>query len=144
MKITDLRIGNKVQDKYIKLPMTVIGLSKEGVVSLISEGDESGIWKYSPEELEFYEPRYKLPEWKKGSNPDDIVSSISSNILKLKYELKSYNGTIRVFFNRNIGSTTNIERIGEFSTLHEAKEFSEKHYNELVSELIEKLTSVNQ
>lgn len=150
MKITDLRIGDRVQNKTSKFPMTVVDIMSDfslpinpnkGTVYLDFEGNEGDVWEENVEDLEFCEPRYKLPEWKKDEDYDAIVSSVSCLYLEIEYVLETYDGTTKVYFHRNVGDTTNVKRIGDFSTLDEAKEAAEKHYNELASEIIEKLTS---
>lgn len=99
--------------------------------------------KENVEDLDFCEPRYKLPEWKKDEDYDAIVSSVSSRYLKIEYALETYDETTKVYLHLNVGDTTNVKRIGDFLTLDEAKEAAEKHYTEFVSELIEELTSTH-
>lgn len=60
MNITELRIGDRVQEKNTRFPMTVVGLystleelSKgKGDVYLDFEGNEGDMWIRKPEELE--------------------------------------------------------------------------------------------
>ena len=58
MKITELRIGDRVQEKHTRFPMTVVGLYstlsdlKSGTVNLDFEGNEGDMWECKPEELE--------------------------------------------------------------------------------------------
>lgn len=58
MNITDLRIGDRVQEKHTRFPMTVVGLYstlddlKSGTVNLDFEGNEGDMWECKPEELE--------------------------------------------------------------------------------------------
>lgn len=58
MKITELRIGDRVQEKHTRFPMTVVGLYstlddlKSGMVALDFEGNEGDVWIHKPEELE--------------------------------------------------------------------------------------------
>ena len=58
MKITELRIGDRVQEKHTRFPMTVVGLYstlddlKSGMVDLEFEGNEGDVWIHKPEELE--------------------------------------------------------------------------------------------
>lgn len=58
MNITDIRIGDRVQEKHTRFPMTVVGLYstlndlKSGTVNLDFEGNEGDMWEYKPEELE--------------------------------------------------------------------------------------------
>ena len=58
MKITELRIGDRVQEKHTRFPMTVVGLYstlddlKSGTVNLDFEGNEGDMWEHKPEELE--------------------------------------------------------------------------------------------
>lgn len=58
MKITELRIGDRVQEKNTRFPMTVVGLYstldnlKLGLVDLDFEGNEGDVWVCKPEELE--------------------------------------------------------------------------------------------
>lgn len=58
MKITELRIGDRVQEKNTRFPMTVVGLYstlddlKSGTVNLDFEGNEGDMWECKPEELE--------------------------------------------------------------------------------------------
>lgn len=58
MKITELRIGDRVQDIRTRFPMTVVGLYstlddlKSGMVDLDFEGNEGDVWIHKPEELE--------------------------------------------------------------------------------------------
>lgn len=143
MKTTDLRIGDRVQNKTSKFPMTVVAIFEDETVHLDFEGNEGDVWEENIEDLEFCEPRYKLPEWKKDEDYDAIVSSVSCLYLEIEYVLETYDGTTKVYFHRNVGDTINVKRIGDFSTLDEAKEAAEKHYNEVVSEIIEQLTSAH-
>lgn len=58
MNITELRIGDRVQEIGTRFPMTVVGLYstldnlKLGTVNLDFEGNEGDLWEYKPEELE--------------------------------------------------------------------------------------------
>ena len=58
MNITDLRIGDRVQEIRTRFPMTVVGLYstlpdlKSGTVNLDFEGNEGDVWEHKPEELE--------------------------------------------------------------------------------------------
>ena len=60
MKITELRIGDRVQEKNTRFPMTVVGLYStlddiekgKGTVSLDFEGNEGDMWECEAEELE--------------------------------------------------------------------------------------------
>ena len=58
MNITELRIGDRVQEKHTRFPMTVVGLYstlddlKSGTVNLDFEGNEGDMWEHKPEELE--------------------------------------------------------------------------------------------
>lgn len=58
MNITELRIGDRVQEKNTRFPMTVVGLYstlddlKSGMVDLDFEGNEGDVWIHKPEELE--------------------------------------------------------------------------------------------
>lgn len=58
MNITELRIGDRVQEKNTRFPMTVVGLYstldnlKLGTVDLDFEGNEGDVWIRKPEELE--------------------------------------------------------------------------------------------
>ena len=58
MNITDLKIGDRVQEKHTRFPMTVVGLYstlsdlKSGTVNLDFEGNEGDVWIRKPEELE--------------------------------------------------------------------------------------------
>lgn len=58
MKITELRIGDRVQEIGTRFPMTVVGLYstltdlKSGTVDLDFEGNEGDMWELKPEELE--------------------------------------------------------------------------------------------
>ena len=58
MNITDIRIGDRVQEKNTRFPMTVVGLYstlddlKSGTVYLDFEGNEGDAWEHKPEELE--------------------------------------------------------------------------------------------
>lgn len=141
MKITDLRIGDRVQNRYTKFQMTVVAIFEDETVHLDFEGNEGDVWEENIEDLEFCEPRYKLPEWGKEECCDTIISSIVFQYLKIEYAIDEYDDCVFIlFFNRNVGDTTNCKRIGKYPTLEEAKEAAEKHYNELVSELINKFT----
>nr|DAF25525.1 MAG TPA: hypothetical protein [Caudoviricetes sp.] len=59
MKITELRIGDRVQEKHTRFPMTVVGLyssfdelSKgKGDVYLDFEGNEGDMWEVSVDDL---------------------------------------------------------------------------------------------
>lgn len=57
MKITELRIGDRVQEKHTRFPMTVVGLYstlddlKSGTVNLDFEGNEGDMWEVSVEDL---------------------------------------------------------------------------------------------
>lgn len=58
MNITDIRIGDRVQETHTRFPMTVVGLYstlndlKSGTVNLDFEGNEGDMWECKPEELE--------------------------------------------------------------------------------------------
>lgn len=60
MKITELNIGDRVQEKNTRFPMTVVGLHStledlktgKGTVSLDFEGNEGDMWECEAEELE--------------------------------------------------------------------------------------------
>jgi len=58
MNITDLKIGDRVQEIGTRFPMTVVGLYstldnlKLGTVDLDFEGNEGDVWIRKPEELE--------------------------------------------------------------------------------------------
>lgn len=58
MKITELRIGDRVQEIGTRFPMTVVGLYstlsdlKSGTVDLDFEGNDGDMWECKPEELE--------------------------------------------------------------------------------------------
>mgnify|MGYP000850778988 FL=1 len=58
MNITELRIGDRVQEKHTRFPMTVVGLYstlddlKSSTVNLDFEGNEGDMWELKPEELE--------------------------------------------------------------------------------------------
>ena len=58
MNITDIRIGDRVQEKNTRFPMTVVGLYstlddlKSGTVDLDFEGNEGDVWEHKPEDLE--------------------------------------------------------------------------------------------
>lgn len=58
MKITELRIGDRVFFSCTRSPMTVVGLYstlddlKSGMVDLDFEGNEGDVWILKPEELE--------------------------------------------------------------------------------------------
>lgn len=60
MKITELNIGDRVQEKNTRFPMTVVGLHStlddietgKGTVSLDFEGNEGDVWECEAEELE--------------------------------------------------------------------------------------------
>ena len=58
MNITELRIGDRVQEKNTRFPMTVVGLYstlddlKSGMVDLDFEGNEGDVWILKPEELD--------------------------------------------------------------------------------------------
>lgn len=116
----------------------------KGTVQLDFYGNEGDVWEESIEDLEFCEPRYKLPEWKKDEDSDSIVSSITTTLFMIEYVVDEYSAdSFCLFFNRNVDDTTNCKRIGVYSTLAEAKKVAEKHYNELVSKLIEEITNAS-
>lgn len=60
MKITDLKIGDRVQEIRTRFPMTVVGLHStlediekgKGTVSLDFEGNDGDWWECEAEELE--------------------------------------------------------------------------------------------
>ena len=60
MKITELNIGDRVQEIDTRFPMTVVGLHStlediekgKGTVSLDFEGNEGDVWECEAEELE--------------------------------------------------------------------------------------------
>lgn len=57
MNITDIRIGDRVQEIGTRFPMTVVGLYstldnlKLGTVDLDFEGNEGDVWEVSVEDL---------------------------------------------------------------------------------------------
>lgn len=152
MKITELKIGDRVQNKRTKFPMIVVGIFADtplsetpdkGTVQLDFDGNEGDVWEENIEDLEFCEPRYKLPEWKKDEDSDSIVSSITATFLTIEYAIDEYGADgFCLFFDRNIGDTKICRIIGTYPTLAEAQEAAEKHYNELVSKLIEEMTTI--
>lgn len=152
MKITDLRIGDRVQNKRTKFPMIVVGIlagtsfpitPDKGTAQLDFEGNEGDVWEENIEDLEFCEPRYKLSEWKKDEDSDSIISSITTAFFTIEYVVDEYSAdSFCLFFDRNVGDTINCKTIGTYPTLAEAQEAAEKHYNELASKLIEELTSI--
>lgn len=151
MKITDLRIGDKVRNKRTKFPMVVVGVfadalsidPNKGTVQLDFDGNESDVWEENIEDLEFCEPRYKLPEWKKDEDSDNVVSSVTTSFFTIEYVVdENIVGEFRLFFDWIVGPIVNDKRIGIYPTLAEAQEVAEKHYSELASRLIEELTSI--
>lgn len=140
MKITDLRIGDRVQNRYTKFQMTVVAIFKEGTVYLDFEGNEGDVWEENVEDLEFCEPRYKLPEWRQPYE-DRVETSVNLGAMSIGYEIDEYKkDDFTLFLLINNGECINCGRIGKYPTLEAAKEAAEKHYNELVSELINKFT----
>lgn len=149
MKITDLRIGDRVQNKTSKFPMTVVDIISEfslpinpnkGRVYLDFEGNEGDVWEENVEDLEFCEPRYKLPEWRQPYE-DRVETSINLGAMSIGYEIDEYKDDFALFLLINNGECISCGRIGKYPTIAEAKMAAEKHYNELASEIIEKLTS---
>lgn len=71
MKITELRIGDRVQEKHTRFPMTVVGLYstlddlKSGTVDLDFEGNEGDMWECKPEELERADSQSTHVDWDK-------------------------------------------------------------------------------
>lgn len=71
MKITDLRIGDRVQEIGTRFPMTVVGLYstldnlKLGMVDLDFEGNEDDVWIRKPEELERVNNQSTHVDWDK-------------------------------------------------------------------------------
>lgn len=150
MKITDLRIGDRVQNKTSKFPMTVVDIISDfslpinpnkGTVYLDFEGNEGDVWEENVEDLEFCEPRYKLPEWK-PLYKNSLGAYIDFSLFLIKYEVAECDDGFYTFFffNKNC-EVPSCKRIGKYPTLEKAKAAAEKHYNELVSEIIEKLIS---
>lgn len=152
MKITDLRIGDKVRNKRTKFPMIVVGILADtlfptnlnkGTVQLDFYGNEGDVWEEDIEDIEFCEPRYKLPEWKKDEDSGSIVSSITTTFFTIEYVVDEYStDSFFLFFGWNVGDTTNCKKIGVYSTLAEAQGVADKHYNELISKLIEEMTAI--
>ena len=94
--------------------------------------------------MEFCEPRYELPEWKKDECCDTVVSSVEFQYLEIEYAIDEYDDCVfTLFFNRYVCDTTHVKKIGEYQTLEEAKGAAEKHYNDLARGLIEKLSSAH-
>lgn len=71
MKITELRIGDRVQEIGTRFPMTVVGLYstldnlKLGMVDLDFEGNEGDVWIRKPEELERVNNQSTHVDWDK-------------------------------------------------------------------------------
>lgn len=71
MNITELRIGDRVQEKNTRFPMTVVGLYstldnlKLGMVDLDFEGNEGDVWIRKPEELENANNQPTTTDWDK-------------------------------------------------------------------------------
>lgn len=71
MKITDLKIGDRVQEIDTRFPMTVVGLYstledlKSGTVDLDFEGNEGDVWECKPEELERANSQSIHVDWNK-------------------------------------------------------------------------------
>lgn len=93
--------------------------------------------------MEFCEPRYKLPQWKKDEDSDSIVSCVTTPLFTIEYVIdENIVGEFCLFFDWIVGCIVNDKRIGIYPTLTEAQEAAEKHYSELASKLIEGLTSI--
>lgn len=151
MKITDLRIGDKVRNKRTKFPMIVVGVladalsidPNKGTVQLDFDGNEGDVWEENIEDMEFCEPRYKFPQWKKHEDSDNIVSSVTTSFFTIEYVVDEYRaGNFRLFFDWIVGDIVDDKRIGIYPTLAEAQKVAEKHYSELVSKLIEEMTAI--
>ena len=71
MNITELRIGDRVQEIDTRFPMTVVGLYstledlKSGTVDLDFEGNEGDVWECKPEELERANNQSTHVDWDK-------------------------------------------------------------------------------
>ena len=52
MKITEIKIGDKLCDKIDKFPMYVVGIFDDGTVYLDFEGNEGDVWDAKIETLE--------------------------------------------------------------------------------------------
>ena len=52
MKITEIKIGDKLCDKIDKFPMYVVGIFVDGTVYLDFEGNEGDVWDAKIETLE--------------------------------------------------------------------------------------------
>lgn len=142
MKITDLRIGDQVM--VGNSTHRVIGLHINGDVE-VNAVDESGRYKhYYAVEVELCQPRYKLPEWKKEDGCDSIAStSVKHECLNITYEIDKYDDEkFTLLFFRNVHGTIRFKAIDKYQTLENAKDAAEKHYNELVSEVIEGLETL--
>ena len=85
MKINDLRIGDIVTVKGHDFPMKVVGLFGDKDVQLwpCVEDYEGDVWEEDIEDLEFCEPRYKLPEWAdRLGYPLEVIGNMNINKLK--------------------------------------------------------------
>ena len=52
MKITEIKIGDKLCDKIDKFPMYVVGIFECGTIYLDFEGNEGDVWEAEIETLE--------------------------------------------------------------------------------------------
>lgn len=152
MKITELRIGDRVQNKRTKFPMVVVGVladtplpinPNKGTVQLDFDDNEGDVWEEDIEDLEFCEPRYKLPEWEEDEHTKAYTIK-DLGAIKIHYDIVqvdeftvlysiSHNNRKQIYFIAKVGDS--------YPTLEEAKNAAEKHYNELVSKLIDEITT---
>lgn len=78
--------------------------------------------------------QHKLPEWDEDGG--SMLSSIVTPFCTIEYVIdECYDHTIKLFYNRLIGDTGYLEKIGEYSSLEDAKLNAQKHYNEKIKEL---------
>lgn len=142
MKITDLRIGDKIM--VGSSTHRVIGLHINGDVE-VNAVDESGRYKhYYAVEVELCQPRYKLPEWKQDEDCDTLFVRVENTLCTIEYWIDNFQVGIQLHLCREIGEIQHTNMLGdEYPSIEDAQRAAEKHYNELVSELIETLTNTH-
>lgn len=138
MEISKLRIGDLVVEigkpnrVYKVISLAVVNDTDVHVVD-VETGAESQM--FSADELELMGYRYKLAGWV-YYNEEDIYTAATSKFLDTDYRIVcSYNKCVLY-----ITCRANLSLVGEYKSVDDAKEATEKHFNDLMEKLIEEVT----
>lgn len=140
MNIQDLRIGDMVQGKATKFPMTVVGIfttlgdgPKKGTVNLDFDGNDGKVFEENVEDLEFCDLRYHLKNWAEVGK-SEFYCPLHGFPFKLGYHIDGWGGQ---YFRYTVILSGDLHhKVGEAQTLAEAKALAETHLNEMVNRFL--------